>query len=507
MRFLDYFRTALKNLWRQKARSFLTILAVVIGAISVTVMLSLVLAGRAAFMGSMEASGALTLVTVSATSEIQNDKNGDLFNTNNQGDTANKLTDVTLASVRNLSHLKGATPLLDASKFEYAYLKGQEKKFRPALTGYDPSAGAINSDVQAGRPLRADDLGKVVIGAQALRDFGYAAKPQEIIGQKMVLKSASRGDGWPLWAPDPPKPADNGGDDKTYWENLNNQSFELELDIIGVMDSGAMGERQNYVSLAFAKQLGTSKRWDYDKTEQDAFEATRKANDEAMQRLQQEQKWNPVPGKNYEAEYKKLQMQPPQRQLVYSSEFDRTGYPSIVAKIDDTENVESVAAEVRKLNLSATTAKDMIDDFMRIFTILAAVLGGIGMVSLLVASIGIINTMVMAIYERIREIGVMRACGASQATVRRLFTFEAAALGFWGGVIGLLISFAFGKIGNIYLNNLSVEQNLPLTNIISFPWWLVAGVIGLTTVIGLLAGLYPAHRAAKMDPVEALRYE
>ena len=116
--------------------------------------------------------------------------------------------------------------------------------------------------------------------------------------------------------------------------------------------------------------------------------------------------------------------------------------------------------------------------------------------------------MIMATYERTREIGVMRACGATKATIRRLFTFEAAMLGFWGGLFGLLISYGIGMLAKLLVTKYGANLgNVPVQHIGSFPFWLIAGVISFTTLIGMLAGLYPAIRAARLNPVDALRYE
>jgi putative ABC transport system permease protein len=135
------------------------------------------------------------------------------------------------------------------------------------------------------------------------------------------------------------------------------------------------------------------------------------------------------------------------------------------------------------------------------------VLGGIGGIALVVAAVGVVNTMVMSILERTREIGVMRAVGARRSTVSRLFTFEAGLLGFFGGIIGLVIGYAAVLVANPLVNKQLQGNNIQSSNIIGLPLWLILGVVGLTTVIGILAGLYPARRAAKLDPVEALHYE
>jgi putative ABC transport system permease protein len=138
---------------------------------------------------------------------------------------------------------------------------------------------------------------------------------------------------------------------------------------------------------------------------------------------------------------------------------------------------------------------------------LGLVLGGIGGIALVVAAVGVVNTMIMSILERTREIGVMRAVGARRGTVSLLFTFEAALLGFFGGVIGLGVGYGAVLIANPIVNKQLSSNNITSSNIITLPIWLILGVIALTTAIGILAGLYPARRAAHLDPVEALHYE
>jgi len=114
----------------------------------------------------------------------------------------------------------------------------------------------------------------------------------------------------------------------------------------------------------------------------------------------------------------------------------------------------------------------------------------------------------MATYERTREIGVMRACGATRSTILLLFSFEAAILGFLGGVFGVVISFLLGLVAKLLVTKFGASLGtIPIDQIGSFPLWLVGGVLTFTTLIGVLSGLYPAIRASRLNPVDALRYE
>ena len=142
--------------------------------------------------------------------------------------------------------------------------------------------------------------------------------------------------------------------------------------------------------------------------------------------------------------------------------------------------------------------------FFTIFDLLLAIFGSL---ALTVATIGIINTLVMAILERRREIGILKALGAADRDVKQLFFVEAGVMGLLGGVFGVGIGWLIGKAvtwgTNVYLQ----RQNLPPAHVFSVPWWLVLSAIAFAIVVSLAAGLYPATRAARLNPVEALRYE
>ena len=175
--------------------------------------------------------------------------------------------------------------------------------------------------------------------------------------------------------------------------------------------------------------------------------------------------------------------------------------------VDDPARVDAVARAIEELgDYAAETPKESAGSLASGFRTIQAVLSIFGLIALAVASLTIINTLVMAIYERTREIGVMKAVGASKGTIRLLFTVEAGSIGFWGGVVGVAVAWILGQIVNL-VSHLTFLENYKSFDISVFPLWLVLAVIALTTGVALVAGLLPATRAANLDPVEALRYE
>jgi putative ABC transport system permease protein len=186
---------------------------------------------------------------------------------------------------------------------------------------------------------------------------------------------------------------------------------------------------------------------------------------------------------------------------------DQPIYSNVVARVSDAGKVDAVEQAVKNLGFNTFSILDATKSMRRFFAILDLFLGIFGSLALTVASIGIINTLVMAILERRREIGIMKAVGASDSDVRGLFFAEAGAMGLLGGVCGTALGWIIGRMINFGTNIYLKRQGFPPEHIWSVPVWLVAGAVGFAFVVSLLSGLYPASRAARLDPVQALRYE
>jgi putative ABC transport system permease protein len=182
-------------------------------------------------------------------------------------------------------------------------------------------------------------------------------------------------------------------------------------------------------------------------------------------------------------------------------------YDSLTVRVKGPSQVKSVEDAIQSQGFTTFSLLDATKSLRQVFAVFDLLLGIFGSLALAVASLGIINTLVMAILERRREIGILKALGAADRDIRRLFFAEAGVMGLLGGILGVALGWLIGSAltfgTNVYLR----RQELPPIDLSSIPWWMVAGAIGFSVLVSLAAGIYPASRAAKLNPVEALRYE
>jgi ABC-type antimicrobial peptide transport system permease subunit len=182
-------------------------------------------------------------------------------------------------------------------------------------------------------------------------------------------------------------------------------------------------------------------------------------------------------------------------------------YPSAVVRVKSPQATQDVEDRIKKMGFSAFSLNDALQGAKRGFLVLDIVLSLIGSIALAVSALGIMNTMVMSILERTREIGIMKAIGGSDGDIRRIFLIEASAIGFFGGIAGVALGWLVGRIINIGANVYIQNQGGTPGNLFSLPFWLIGGAIGFSIAISLLAGSYPAARAARLDPIQALRHD
>lgn len=189
------------------------------------------------------------------------------------------------------------------------------------------------------------------------------------------------------------------------------------------------------------------------------------------------------------------------------SSDEAQGYGSVYVRTRGMDDVTPVREAVEEMGFGVLAVIDELEEIRQSFLIMDALLGAVGTIALIVAALGIINTMVTSILERTREIGVMKAIGGSEADIRWIFFSEAATIGFTGGAFGLALGWAVTRIANAVANHYLRPQGVPEVDLFYMPIWLIAGAMVFSVCVSLLAGFYPASRAARVDPVQALRHD
>jgi len=184
------------------------------------------------------------------------------------------------------------------------------------------------------------------------------------------------------------------------------------------------------------------------------------------------------------------------------------GYDSAVIRVTDPAMLTEVRKKLTDAGFGSFSIVDQLEQIRTVFLILDSVLGLLGGISLLVASFGIANTMIMSILERTREIGIMKAIGAEDREIRLIFFVEAAVIGVTGGVLGTLLAWGIDGIANRLAYRFILKpQSASFIDFFSLPIYLSAGAILFALTVSIIAALYPASRAARIDPVKALRHD
>jgi putative ABC transport system permease protein len=200
-------------------------------------------------------------------------------------------------------------------------------------------------------------------------------------------------------------------------------------------------------------------------------------------------------------------MQPTDLREIARATSGQQVYSSVNVRVKNPSGVQEVESAIKKMGFNTFSILDASRSIQQFFRVLDLFLLIFGSLALAVAFVGIVNTLVMAILERRREIGIMKAIGASDGDVRKLFFAEAGAMGILGGIVGVILGWAIGQIINFVTNIYLARQSFPAEHFWSVPLWLAGFAILFSFLVSLAAGLYPAGRAARLDPVQALRYE
>jgi putative ABC transport system permease protein len=182
-------------------------------------------------------------------------------------------------------------------------------------------------------------------------------------------------------------------------------------------------------------------------------------------------------------------------------------YPRVTLDMDPAAPYEPVKDSVEAMGFRSFSFAAQFDQMRKAFVYLDMALGLIGLIALVTASLGIVNTLVMSILERRKEIGVLKSLGADERDIRRLFLVESAVIGSVGAIVGITFGWIITRIASAIAKAMMAREGVTGVELFALPWWLILIAFSFGLIVSLVAGLYPAARAARVDPVEALRNE
>lgn len=468
MKISDILSMCFRNLWRRKVRTFLTVLGVVIGSCAIVVMISLGLGSNAALEYSLGQMGELNVVTV------YGGQGGVAVMSSNGTSSASSNEPMTLndEAVQMIQQIDGVTavfPKLNLSQWNWQAVslyagKNNRYIFDSEMYGIYPEAlEKFGYKVAEGSIPSDGTQNFIIFGSDAAYQFRDTKKNRN----NRVWKE-QKSDGTfmePFFDPM----------DQTFLLTVNNT--KKDRDDKGNYPSGGRGYEYKMTAAAILEQ-------DYNK---------------------------------YDGVYSIMMDMGLVKKLV--TDYNRLNgvkdakepvFTGLSIWVDDLEKVGDVQDAVTEMGFQASSMDSIRDQLQGQVVKQQLLLGSLAAISLFVAAIGITNTMIMSIYERTREIGIMKVLGCFIVNIRQIFLIEASCIGFFGGVVGSIISviisivlnaFGGGAIGvEMYFGD--TGQSVPISII---PFWLILLALAFSTVIGLISGFSPANRAVKISALEAIK--
>ena len=488
MSWMDLLRMSSSSLLKRKLRTFLTVLGVIIGTTSIVVMFSLGLGMQKAMYRQIEETGGLNTITVTGKEAGPGSPEGSAGG--KKGQERKQVTDQLVSQLAGMEHVKSVQPVYTVSA---VLLKGGYEA-TVQLTGMTPEGlESRNIKLAPGGRLPESGRGKLelVYGNGVLSSFAdsrgggtyddYGKLPDIDLAHDtlfLVLDesgySQSREGGM--------SPAGFSGETGAGAASPAPGSSSGENSAGAGTAAGAGKPVRKYAVQASGVVAGGQE--DYG----EHFSSVYCDLDTLKQALKKEFAGRALPGQPVTKSGK------PYREFCYSQ---------ALVRVDDIHQADSVAAAIRQMGYNAETNAEFMKSMKSQLAIIQAVLGGIGAVSLLVAAIGIANTMMMSIYERTKEIGVIKVLGCSLKNIRQMFLLEAAFIGLMGGAAGCVLSFAVSTV----INALTATKNIMgVGGGISFiPPWLVLAAVGFSMLVGMGAGYIPALRAMRLSPLAAIQ--
>lgn len=461
---LDILKLARKNLWRRKVRTILTTLGVIIGTTSIVVMLSLGIGLNENQRKSMERWGSLTIIRVQPGMSF--DSEGKPLG------EPKSLNDETVNEFKDIPGVMEVSPAYEiGGEARYGRKRGGLQ-----LIGLDPdSMENLEFKIDKGRLLNSGERNVMVVGSQVINRFHDEAFLRRM--EKGIMREG------PGMVPEEQNP-----------EEMLDQRISMQL-FNGNRESKRIF---NFIIVGILEG----------KYSEHAYQAYAPIEDvKRMQRfLSQGQNNGPMPGREMIVRGGGARvMASPGRSNAQNNADD---YSYILIKTADVTETRNVSQIIKDQGYNSWSMADQLEGIEKSSRIIQAILGGIGSITLIVAALGITNTMIMSIYERTREIGIMKVIGASFRDIYYMFLSEAGLIGFFGGLLGITLSYGV-SYGINHLSRNYLNQGMPpgeeMVSISLIPSWLAFFALVFAVFIGILAGLYPAHRAVHLSPIKAIR--
>lgn len=516
MRFLDYLSLSLRSLRRSRMRSLLTIFAIVIGATGITVMLTFVTSVKNLTVASFVKTGQIKQIQVSQSTDMRYDPTGTSGGQSNGPQTGNgsssnttPLTPALEAKIASLPHVTAVAGMFRSRMPAISNINYNGKNWVvQAVIGFQPT-GAITPALLAGRDLIPSDTGNQVLISKSYADvMGFSKNYNQAVGVKINLHTMQGYSGAGATLPDrlPPMQQCRQNQNNCFGGPTSGMpAMNIPATVVGVLDNSDNGDQpllmmplNSFVNIFNESQPARV---------QYAFQ-----NQPSNQNCKPGTPCQPSNGNGGNNGGNQM----PQGPGIVQGGWNRPtasafisnagGFDSFMVEADNITNVAEVASEVSRFGVGTTTGLKALNDQKAQANIIGLVLGLLGLIALLIASLGVMNTMIMSVLQRTREIGVMRALGARRKTIRRIFTIEATAIGFFGGLIGVTFGSIFVLVAKPVITNMVKSGSLTGATFTVPPWLMLMVIVG-TSAIGFLSGFFPARRAANLDPVEALRYE
>ncbi|MHB8487166.1 MAG: ABC transporter permease [Candidatus Acidiferrales bacterium] len=458
MKIGDLTELAVRNLREAILRNSLTTLGVAVGVASLVAMLSLGVGLQQFASQRLANSGLFNAIFVASRYNVGDNERRSRQNQPADSSTPARPLDESVR--REIAAIPNVNEVYPEIRF-MTEIRYNDKPYPTMVAGMPDSARTDGAfDGMQGKFFSGPGADETILQIEFAKEL--SAQPSALIGKDLVLRYAER-QALPAQGGKTAQSSAAGGNKSSAAGGFSVVPHEKKLRIVGIISTepeggfGAFGRSRVFIPLAVAETLSATQVSDL----RDVLNGSSKT----------------------------------------------SSYASLTVRVKSPTQVPQVEAAIKNMGFTTFSLLDTTRNLRLFFTVIDLLLGIFGSLALAVATLGIVNTLVMAILERRREIGVFKALGADDRDIKQLFFAEAGVMGLVGGISGVALGWLIGKgvtLGtNIYLS----RQNLPPVNISAVPLWLALGAIAFAIAVSLAAGLYPASRAAHLNPVEALRYE